>query len=259
MSIHLPNLRGAWGVYALAPPDIGNRVFWWNAAGTAGGSFSDQAATVPAANNVRVGSIKGAEGTKFTQAVVTDQPLFLLNRQNALPGLYFQRSRIDHLEDPPAGFLSALQDLDAFTIMVVWKPTVADACALSFRDNADDGIYMGTGSANQIVAYRRGNMSAGNQVDITAAANFGVASAAILTFPGFSATMGLYDNHGNSDTAATDSADGGAWDNARIGAKTNLADGWEGDIYEIIIWDEAADGTQRTAAFAYATSKWGLT
>lgn len=259
MSMLLPSMRGAWGSYLSTPPDIGNRVFWWNTAGTAGGSFSNAAATVPAADNVRVASIKGAEGRIFTQSVVTDQPLFRLNRQNALPGLYFQRSRIDHLEDPPAAFLTALQALSAFTLMIVWRPTVADACAISFRDNPNDGIFVGTGSANQIVAYRRGNMSAGNQVDITAAANFGVASAAILTFPGFSGTMGLYDNHGNSDTAATDTADGGAWDNARIGAKSNTADGWEGDIYEIIIWDAAADNTQRTAALAYATAKWGLT
>lgn len=253
-------MRGAFGNSALTPPNIGNRVFWWNAAGDAGGSFLDEAATVPASDNARVASIKGAEGIVWTQATTTYRPLFRLNRQNALPGLYFSSARKDHLKNPSGGLLNTVRQLAAFTVMVVWRPVARTAVAMRLAGAGNSAFVLATTSASHIIAYRVGDLSQNNFDEIAAASSFGVASAALFNFLGFGATMGLYDNHANSDTAVTDDADDGvSWEDGFIGANSTGDAGIEADIFEILIWDTAADGTQRTAALAYATAKWALT
>jgi hypothetical protein len=260
MSLLNPGLHGIIGG-AFGPatlPNIGNRLLWWAADGTAGGSFTDTAATTPAANNSRVAAIKGAEGTRYSQNSTGARPLYLLNRQNSLPGLLFTTARSDNLQQPGSTHLEAVQDATKLTVLVVWKPTAIASVLLNLNDTASDGLRIGTNTTNRIRAYRRGNLSAGNEAVITEAANFAGASAALFVFNGHGSTMVLYDNHGNSNSVAADASEGGTWDEGHIGTADGQVTGFQGDLYELCIWDDAADSTERTDAFAYATSKWGL-
>lgn len=263
MSVLLPSLRGAWGSYRPSPPNIGNRVFWWDAAGNAGGTFIDTGATVPATDNTRIGAIRGAEGTVLTQSDITDAPLYRLNQQNALPGVYFDATRGEHLIAAQP-FITALQALTTMTVLIVWKPApYTDRSIFRFTRATDRGLRIGTDNADKIIAYRKGDASNNEEAIIDNAANFNAAGAALFTYSGFGSTMRLDDSRSGSDSVNADDAEGTAWNKGVIGAGVSptgtFHNYYQGYLFEIVVWDAAADGTQRTAALAYATSKWGLT
>lgn len=242
------------------PPAIGNRVFWWDTTGQAGGSFLNTGATTPATDNTRVLSIKGAAGQAFSQTDSDHAPLFRNNRQNSLPGLLFNSSRGDYLENPTGGLLNAVHATTAMTILIVWRPLGgSDQCVLHLcRD--EQGIRIGPTTSSRIRGYRHGNRSEDEECEMTSAATFARTSALLFTYPGLSGTMRLDDNHGNSDTAATDAAeDTSLWTDGQIGAAIGPQDRYNGELFEMLILDAAADSSERTALLSYATTKWGLT
>lgn len=264
MSVIVPALHGIiGGVFAPTPPNIGNRVMWWSTAGDAGGSFLDVAATVPAGNNGRVAAIRTAAGDVFSQSDATNRPLLRFNEQNNLPGLFFESARNDRLVmgAPISPLLANVRSLGAMTVLLIWKPGYAgDHCALHFAHN-QDGLRLGVNTSNRVRGFRHGNLSADDEAIMFSAQQFsGAAAAVIFTFNGFGSTFTLHDNFGNSDSATADSGpDGNGWEDGYIGAAIGNHDNFYGNLYEILIWDAAASGGQRTSIFAYATAKWGLT
>lgn len=260
MSVLLPSMRGALGTGGAATiPEIGNRVFWWDTAGYAGGSFTDTGATLPATDNTRVASIKGAIGQIYSRNNTGQRPLFLNNRQNSLPGLYFSQARGDNLGNPTLSLPQTMSALSGMTILTVWRPNSGTftAQALSFGTGGAGGngslILSSTSSGG-------GGITAGIRNDTSAAIaepdDLGHASAALIVYDRGGNSLTLLDNHGNDDTVAPTLIT--SWADGYIGGALGVSGTWEGDLFEIVMWDQLADAGQQTAALAYAESKWAL-
>lgn len=273
MSLFLPALRGrspttAGGGGGGGPPAIGAQLVSWSADGVFGTMWQDETCIVPAGLSSRVAAIKTAQGNVFSQSDAPQRPQLQGASQNGLPGLYFNDHRDDYLECVTPALLSSLKSQSALTVMLVWKVLV--------RSGTDTGIHARTSGANGGIRITR--TGGGDDTDAGRtgtsstiptyhnATNISAAYATVLTFAGFGGspkknTVYVQDvaKTANANTDAADSA--AAWATLTLGARkasVGHEDFLTGTLYELLIWDAAADASGVTNIFTYANTKWGL-
>ena len=270
MSLLVPSMRGVIGSATAGGtplPSIGTRVFSWSSDGEFGSCWADEACTVPAALGGRVAAIKSSEGAILSQPDAPQRPLLQPASQNALPGLFFSDSRDDFLKSENTTFLNAIRALTALTLLLVWKvaPHPGTDTGICFnRPGSDGGLKVTkSGGGDDTNGGRAG--AGDTYASYHAAANISAAYAAVISFDGLGGTpkqTRLYAQAvGNVDAVDTDPSEGGVWSHATMGARkagTGHADFLTGTIYELLIFDAAADNTAVTDLFSYATAKWAL-
>jgi hypothetical protein len=265
MSYLVPSMKGIGARPIIYPPNIGNRVFWWDATGDAGGTFSNSGATTPCADNDRVYVMQGASGQKLIQATAGNRPLFRLNQQNGLPGVYFDRTRHDGLADSTDNWSALKGSTGGLTVALIWKPNWSEqGVYLTMNAPGANGLgIFNTSTTNEISGRRRGNAS-GSDAHATMPTMFtpeAVCFVLTTNGPGSSKTLVVADNHSESGSATADSADAGsAWTQFLLGQgdpvlTTRGCTAW---FFEVIMWDAYADATARTSIYNYANSKWAL-
>lgn len=253
------------GPGGAAPPGPGNRLAWWSADGAGGTMWEDEACTIAAGLNSRVKGMKTAEGTIFTQADTPQSPIIVGASQNALPGLYFTHARNDYLETVDAAFLGAVKASTALTVLFVWK-VLGGQTGLYFRNPANSSGVKITRSGSNIITNAGRMGTAGTTAAYNSTTAITIANAIVLSADaiggGANANRLYVKTTANLATAATDATDGGvAWTVGTLGArKPNVGhdDFLTGYLYEMAIFDAAANITQAGSLFTYATSKWGL-
>lgn len=267
MSFIAPGLLGAFSASGISsPPGPGNRLLWWSADGTGGTTWEDVACTIPAGASSRVAAVKSAEGTIFSQTDAPQRPLLQGAAQNGLKGLFFSQPRNDFLGTTDATFLAALQAASEVTILMVWKYQNAsgDHNGIQFRkQGSSGGLMIRRNPSTKTEAGRYG--TAGALTDYTSGSAITAAHSVVLSSDGIGGTPKqnrIYvQSTANTGADDTDLTDGAAWTDGTLGA--NRANPGHdafltGYLFEIAIFDAAADLTEAGDLFSYATAKWGL-
>lgn len=268
MSFIAPGLLGALcaGGGVSSPPGPGNRLLWWSADGTGGTTWENEACTIPAGIGSRVRAVKSAEGTIFTQPDAGQAPLLQGGVQNGLSGLFFSDSRDDYLGMTDAAFLATLKAAAQITILLVWKyqSGSGEHNGVQFRvRGGSGGLGIRRNPATKTEAGRYG--TGDTLTSYTSGSAITASHSVLLSSDGIGGSPKqnrvYVQTTANTGASNTDSTDGAAWTDGTLGANrassghTNFLTGY---IFEIAIFDAAADLTQAGSLFSYATAKWGL-
>jgi len=231
---------------AFAPDDLSDLVVWLDADDTA------------FANNDAVDSwINKGSGGDAEQSTSTKQPIFKTNVLNGKPGVDFDGTN-DHLQ------ISSLA-LDTYiTVFVVAKLTTAKPMFIehSATANSNDGFYFYGASGNHYNVRRTSRNSY-----VGTSAWFGSAAAQAALVIDAIATpnpMGQVYLNGalQSDGSAAFSnslADSSVTDTLNIFSRNGASSFSDGDLHELIIYNEPLAQADREKVEGYLAHKWGLT
>lgn len=272
MSVLLPSMRGALGgVSVPPPPSFGNLLFSWAADGSLGTTWEDSSQTIPAALGGRVGAVVSAQGLALSNSNSLTKPLLQGSVQNGKPGLYFSRSRSDWLgystvliEHSTITAMKAASALTAFVVANMGGGAGTSIMSLFEVGRNDDSkyLYIRRTFGGQFTAGRRGTSA--NQITYTPPATTD-AHAEILTFDGFVNDLKLYIDAVAQVGSVTPSGSDGStdWKAMYMGCHGEfsqpVSNHLQGYIFELLIYDADATGSDLTDLFTYATAKWGLT
>lgn len=241
--IYIPTAGGTW-----EPDDVSNLVVWLDAADT---SFSNNDAVSAWTN-------KGSGGNT-AQSTSGKRPVFKTNLLNGKPGVDF-----DGTDDC---LTIASLALDTYiSVFIVAKTTTSKAFLVEHSANANnnDGFYFyGDATAHYTVRRTNKNAYVGTVSWFgSAAAQAGLIINAISSVPN---PMGKVYKNGTVQADGlsiyTDSlSDSSVTATLNIGARDNgSAAAMDGDLHELIIYNDAISTGDREKVEGYLAHKWGLT
>ncbi len=198
-----------------------------------------------------------ATGTKATQSVLTNQPIYLSNGIHGLPSVSFIRSSNKCLS-VSTGFDDNTENV---TIFVVWRPTTDTTGTLSLLEKY---------SSNPAYPYSLAAYSSGYVFSASDSITSAAASGDIVRYndvPHIVSAMrakngimqiwvnGIQDTSGISDDTTAPTVNDG---NLFIGCKPNSNQYLDGDVGEVIIFSRILKSTERQAIEEYLSTKWAI-
>lgn len=240
--------------------NAGNNVLWLSADNAV---YSDGGVT-PAVNNNNVGqwNDRSGNGRNASHGTVAERPNYQTGVLNGLPVIRFTAANGDRLLSPnvTSGNAASIWAVASWASLPSSNPGIIQAApaGLAFSSNTAEkiiGMWVANSTGNMV--WGRGVQSNNAQRDLPQ-----VTGTSVNTFYSF---LNLYDGNSsitqyvNNTLAGTVSYDGtlGSWSDFGIGRQAG--ESWNGDIAEVIAYNQAVNSAQRIIINNYIAAKYNLT
>jgi hypothetical protein len=235
-----------------------NNVLWLSADH---GVFSN-AGTVPAAStaNVQQWNDRSGNGRHATQTTTANRPNYHGNVINGQPVVRYTAANNDRMLSTGLASTSraSIWVIARHTALPSSNPGLLQGAASGnayANPPADKNMGMWVSSSTSQV-WGRGIQSDGTQRNVTMATALNSGQTYVLNTMYRAASIDQYVNHGAAGTVATNGTLR-AWTDLAIGCQAG-SESWNGDIAEVIVYNEAVNDAQRIIIANYLAAKYGL-
>ena len=221
-----------------------------------------RADTLALSNNdpVATWNDESGQGNHATQGTGGNQPVYLTNQQNSLPGVSFTAASTHYLV---ANGVAALQNGSdkAFTAFVVARNDLATggSTILNWANSATTQQRMLVDFGSVFRSIRRDD--AGSQVIVSGTNPLGTVAGARLATTSFSGTAVAFYLDAAANGSGAQNVGTMTIDIFAIGAHFRSGSAqvpWDGTLYEVVIYDTELTGTNRGLVETYLDTKWAI-